>query len=142
MSFIAALPAFALSERIVHDPYTGLAIDGYDPVAYFIVGKPVLGRKEREVFQGNVFWRFDNEGNQQAFVAHPQVYQPAYGGYSALSISRGLPVPGDPQIFVVRDGRLFLFATDVQRQVWLRDPESLIEKADRQWPDVRTTLSP
>src|SRR6185312_9347978 len=77
--FAPALRA-ATTERIVVDRHTGLAIYGIDPVAYFTERKPVAGREEFEHRFAGAVWRFDNEGNRAAFIAHPGVYMPRYGG--------------------------------------------------------------
>ena len=70
----------ATTEMVVVNRYTGLAIDGFDPVAYFVDAKPKLGRPELELRSGGVTWRFQNEGNRSAFAADPAVYAPRFGG--------------------------------------------------------------
>src|SRR5579862_9088408 len=89
-SLAAAFGAHAgLTERIVVDWHTGLAISGYDPVAFFTDGKPVPGRAELELRYSGVVWRFDNIGNRAAFTERPDVYMPQYGGYDPVGIARG-----------------------------------------------------
>src|SRR5205814_1062288 len=70
---IAALPAprAAADEPIVVNVNTGLAISGFDPVAYFVDDGPKVGRPDMELSQGGAIWRFRNEGNRAAFTAHP-----------------------------------------------------------------------
>src|SRR5579885_1986663 len=82
-------------ERIVVDWHSGLAIDGYDPVAFFTEGKPVAGSADFELRYVNVIWRFSNPGNRAAFAAAPDVYMPQYGGYDPLGVARGLAVAGN-----------------------------------------------
>src|SRR5262245_55667822 len=70
----AALPiGAATTEYVVVDRNTGLAIHGYDPVAYYTDGAPVLGKGEFEHRHAGVVWRFRNSGNLAAFVADPEV---------------------------------------------------------------------
>src|SRR6266567_5900150 len=65
-----------VAEPVVFNRYTGLAIDGFDPVSYFVDGAPRLGRPDFELRFGGASWRFVNEGNMAAFAADPVVYAP------------------------------------------------------------------
>src|SRR5271155_1375642 len=71
----------ATTERIVVDWHSGLAIDGYDPVAFFTDSKPMPGNPDFEYRFGGAVWRFCNVGNRDAFAANPDVYMPQFGGY-------------------------------------------------------------
>src|SRR5687768_8448023 len=64
----------ATTERIVVDPNRGLALNGFDPVAYFTDGKPLLGREDLEYAYAGTVFRFRNEGNRAAFADNPEVY--------------------------------------------------------------------
>ena len=109
--FAAGFPAprAATTERIVVDRFTGLAISGYDPVAFFIEGKPVLGDPDIELAYGGAIWRFCNPGNRDAFAANPEVYAPRFGGYDPVGVARGVAVAGNPNLWAISGGRLFLF---------------------------------
>src|SRR6266852_5807751 len=74
----------ATTEWVVTNRYTGLAIDGFDPVAYFVEAAPKEGRAELEFRSGGATWRFLNEGNRSAFAAAPEVYTPRFGGYDPM----------------------------------------------------------
>ncbi len=139
----APIPAASgTTERfVVHGP-TGLALAGFDPVAYFVERKPMEGRSEVELAHGGAIWRFRNEGNRDAFRRDPGLYMPRYGGYDPTAIARGASAPGHPEIFLVLKGRLFLFRTPEARKAFEVDPDSVIDIADRQWPAVLKTLSP
>src|SRR5262249_12011771 len=101
--------AAATTEYIVTDRNSGLAIHGFDPVAYFTDGKPMLGRGEFEYAHAGVVWRFRNVGNRSAFAADPEIYMPRYGGYDPVGIGRGVPVAGDPRYWIIVGDRLYLF---------------------------------
>ena len=75
VSFLLALAAVpvAATERIVVDWHTGLAIDGFNPVAFYTDGKAVPGSPDLELSVGGAVWRFGNIGNRQAFIARPDV---------------------------------------------------------------------
>jgi hypothetical protein len=141
-----ALCAFAsaahagLTQRIVVDWHSGLAISGYDPVAYFINGAPTAGSPDFELLYGGAVWRFCNVGNRAAFAAHPEIYMPQYGGYDPLSVAHGLAVAGDPGVWAIVGERLFLFYNDTQRKAFLADSGRFIALSQREWPAVMSTL--
>ena len=92
----AASVAGGDDERIVADWHTGLAIGGYDPVAFYTDGKPVPGSPDVEFRYAGAIWRFSNVGNREAFAARPDVYMPQFGGYDPIGVSRGVAVAGNP----------------------------------------------
>jgi hypothetical protein len=132
----------ATTERVVADPYSGLAISGFDPVAYFADAAPMLGRVEFEAGHAGVTWRFRNEGNRAAFIADPEVFMPRFGGYDPISVARGASAPGHPELWVIAEGRLFLFYSAASRDAFADDPGSAIDAADRGWPAVLRRLVP
>src|SRR5580700_5459436 len=81
----------ATTERVVTNPQTGLAIDGYDAVSYFIDAAALAGRPDFELRYRGAVWRFRNPGNLAAFRDHPGDYEPQFGGYDPVAISRGAP---------------------------------------------------
>jgi hypothetical protein len=131
-----------LTQRIVVDWHSGLAISGYDPVAYFTDGKPVAGRPEIEWRYGGVVWRFCNVGDRAAFAAHPNIYMPQYGGYDPVNMARGLAVPGEPDLWTIAGDRLFLFYNDAQREKFLAASARFIAMSKQEWPQVMLTLDP
>jgi hypothetical protein len=139
---LAAGPGASAGERIVVDWHTGLAIDGYDPVAFFTDGKPVQGSPDLELRKGGVVWRFTNVGNRAAFAAAPNVYMPQYGGYDPVGVARGLAVAGNPAVWLIQGQRLFLFYDNARRQKFANEPSRVTAAADRKWPDVQRTLTP
>src|SRR5215213_915746 len=78
------------SERVVVDRHSGLAISGFDPVAYFTEARPIIGRAEFEQEFAQATWRFRNEGNRSAFLQDPGTYMPRFGGYDPVALSRGV----------------------------------------------------
>ena len=131
----------ATTERIVVDRHTGLAIYGIDPVAYFTERKPVAGREEFEHRFAGAVWRFDNEGNRAAFIAHPSVNMPRYGGYDPVGIARGVSTAGYPDLWVVYGERLYLFYTAEARQTFIGDPAVVIASASARWAEVKSELA-
>lgn len=138
-----ALPiAAATTEYIVTDRNTGLAIHGFDPLGYFIDGKPTLGRGEFEFRYAGVVWRFRNAGNLSAFAADPEVYMPRYGGYDPIGVGRAAPLAGDPRNWIIVEQRLYLFQTPENRAIFAVDSARAVAAADEHWPAVQKTLVP
>ena len=140
---IFASPAIiaASSDRVVVDAHTGLAISGFDPVAYFTDGKPKIGRPGLELRLDATVWRFQNEGNRAAFAEHPEVYMPRFGGYDPVAVAQGNSVPGHPLFWAVTGERLYLFYSAEARAAFLAEPGRIIERATRKWPEVARTLA-
>lgn len=139
---LVAMAGVATTERVVIDWRTGLAISGFDPVAYFTDSTAKLGRAEFEYIFGGATWRFRNIGNRAAFVAHPEVYIPQLGGYDPVRAARGLGVRGNPQFWMIVADRLYLFYDSENRAEFARDPGRYIAAARHKWPAIVRTLSP
>ena len=138
---IASTPVgAATTEWVVTNRYTGLAIDGFDPVAYFVDAAPKEGRAELEFRSDGAVWRFLNEGNRAAFAAAPEVYTPRFGGHDPMALGRGAATPGHPALWLIAEQRLYLFYSAEARAAFTRDPETAIKAAERNWPVVQRTL--
>jgi hypothetical protein len=144
VALLVAAPAAhaATTERIVVDWHTGLAIGGYDPVAFYTDGRPVPGSPDLEFAYGGAVWRFCNIGNREAFAARPDVYMPQFGGYDPLGVVHGVAVAGNPNVWLISSGRLFLFYDRGRLETFSADPERITGAATRKWPDLLHTLSP
>jgi hypothetical protein len=138
-----ALPLYAgPTELVVVDHRTGLALGGFDPVAYFAERAPTPGREEYEFSYAGAVWRFRNAGNRLAFMADPDVYTPWFGGYDPLGIARGVAVAGNPLIWLIAEDRLYLFYDQQARDRFAKDAGALSATADRNWSAVQHTLAP
>ena len=117
----------------------GLAIQGYDPVAYFTENKAVEGKSSIQHNANGVKYYFASEANKKLFIADPAKYEPAYGGYCAYAMAFGDKVKIDPETFKVKDGRLFLFYnfnfTNTLKK-WNNDEASLFGKAEGEWKKI------
>jgi hypothetical protein len=138
--FAGAAVGNATTEWVVVSRYTGLAIDGFDPVAYFVDGEPKQGRAELELRSDGATWRFRNDGNRAAFAAAPSVYAPRFGGHDPLAMARGAATAGHPALWLIVQNRLYLFYSAEARTAFSRDPASAVETAERNWLEVRRTL--
>jgi hypothetical protein len=131
----------ATTERVVANRYSDLAIEGYDPVAYFTDARPMIGLPEFEAAEAGVVWRFRNEGNRASFVAHPDIYAPQFGGYDPVDLARGVTVAGNPRFWLVAGERLFLFAREEHRDAFAADAERLLQRANSRWPVLEQDLA-
>jgi hypothetical protein len=112
----------------------GVAINGYDPVAYFTEGAPRQGRADLSLKWKGAMWRFASEANRAAFEMNPRRYAPAYGGYCAYAMTQGAIATTVPEAWTIHEGRLYLnFSTGV-RTIWAGDIPGNVVKADGHWP--------
>jgi hypothetical protein len=129
------------TERVVANPRTGLAIEGFDPVAYFIDETATVGRPDFELRYRGAIWRFHNPGNRAVFVENPGEYEPRFGGYDPVAVGRGAPTPGNPEIWLILGGKLYLFYDPRTRDEFRSDPRRLLMQAEARWPNVVKVLS-
>jgi YHS domain-containing protein len=118
---------------------SNVAVSGYDTVSYFQGdGKPVLGNARIAVKHGGAVYHFSSQANADTFQANPERYAPQYGGHCAWAMSRGALAPGDPKLYKIHNGKLYLnFNTNVQ-QTWLGDVEGFVAKSDPAWTKIPT----
>jgi YHS domain-containing protein len=118
----------------------GLAIQGYDPVAYFTSNKAVKGKKEFEYKHDGVAYRFASSANKEAFVKNPARYEPQYGGWCAYAMgANGEKVEIDPGTFKIVDAKLYLFYNSLFNNTlpkWNNEEADLKNKADRNWKAI------
>ena len=123
-----------------YDPASGLAIGGYDPVAYFTHGKPVSGHDDIELKWGGGVWRFLNQGNRAAFQKHPEFYAPRFAGYDAYALSNGRTTRGHPHLWLRYKDGIFLFYSSVNRRLWQRNREQMTAGAQKAWETLSKDL--
>ena len=131
----------ATTERVIVNRYTGLAIEGFDPVAYFVDARAVIGLPEFEASQAGAVWRFRNEGNRASFVAHPDIYGPQFGGYDPVDLARGVTYAGNPRFWLIAGERLYLFGREENRDAFAADPERFQREASSRWPALEQQLA-
>lgn len=115
---------------------SGVAVGGYDPVAYFTVGKPVKGKKQFETEWDGTKWRFSSAENREAFLATPESYKPKYGGYCAYAVGIGRTAHGDPKQWKIVDGKLYLNYSSGIKRTWEKRQTYYIKAGDKNWPRV------
>ena len=131
-----AVTAYAAGENNVDS--SGLALKGYDPVAYFTEKKPVAGKPEFTARHEGATYRFASAANRDAFAAAPEKYAPQYGGSCAFGMAAGYKAPVEPDAWTVVDGKLYLNYNQSVRSQWSSDVPGYVRKADANWPSVRS----
>ena len=118
----------------------GVALKGYDAVAFFTLNQAVKGAKEKTYRWRELEWRFSDEAHLDLFKAAPEQYVPEYGGYCAFGASEGYKAPTKPAAFTLIGGKLYLnFAHYVKRR-WMEKMEAKLAMADRLWPETRLAV--
>jgi hypothetical protein len=125
---------------IVVDPLTGVAIDGYDAVSYFIESEPRLGQPDFEYVWGGASWYFVSAANRDVFALSPEVYAPQYGGHCLMSLSRGYLSDGKPRLFIVEALKLYLFYSTANRDAFLLSKTEAFDKAKENWDKLSKGL--
>jgi len=129
---ITLLSACSLNGKKVYQT-SNVALQGFDPVAYFTQQKAVKGSALYAHTNGALTWHFSNEEHRQLFITNPVKYTPQYGGYCSYAMSYGLVVSSDPHAFTLLNDKLYLnYSLDV-RSKWLKNTDKFIEQADVKW---------
>ena len=114
-----------------------VALQGYDPVAYFTDGHPEKGSAEFSAsFDSATYW-FRNAEHQALFIADPDHYAPMFNGYCAARMSRGEKREADPEQWAIADGKLWVFAGKRGVSLFREQTADIVSKATENWPEVR-----
>jgi len=131
-----ALPAFAQTKTLLNLDKTGVAIQGYDSVAFFTDGKPVKGKLELAIKQDGALYFFASKEHRELFKSDPAKYEPVFGGYCAYGVSKGKLVEVDVDAFQIVNGRLLLQYSKGVRDDFNKDTKGNLAKAEANWPGL------
>ncbi len=112
-------------------------VEGYDLVSYQNSKRPLRGNGHFLTVHEGVTYLFVNEANKAEFDRNPERYLPTYGGYCAFGVSVGKKFVGDPEVWRIVNGRLYLNLDENIQDQWLKDVPGRIETADANWKDIR-----
>lgn len=133
---IGARPALAATPEIYTNSSTGVAINGFDSVAYFTQSAHVLGSADFTLEWKGATWQFASAENRDMFEAAPEKYAPQYGGYCAFALAHNAIATTAPEAWTVHNDKLYLNFSLGVRTSWRKDPDGYIAKADANWPGV------
>jgi YHS domain-containing protein len=134
----------ALADGRVNTGYFGgVAIDGYDPVAYFLDNRAVKGSEKISYDWLGTPWYFASDEHRELFKKNPLKYAPQYGGYCAAEVagSGSVTVNIDPEAFAIIDGKLYLTYDKVDTQNFAMHASEAVPKADANWPEKQRELA-
>ncbi|KTD43278.1 YHS domain-containing (seleno)protein [Legionella quateirensis] len=109
---------------------------GYDLVSYHQNSGPVRGSGNHTVFYNGISYIFATDANKKAFQADPKKYLPAYGGYCAYGVSVGKKIISDPLAWKIVNGTLYLNLNNQIQEIWSKDINGYIKKANDEWPKI------
>ncbi|GAB3505800.1 YHS domain-containing (seleno)protein [Emticicia fontis] len=139
ISVIAILLLFTGSifaqEKAIYEK-NGIAIGGYDPVAYFTESKPVEGNETFSFIWNDTKWLFSSQSNLDTFKANPTKYAPQFGGFCAFGVSENHKSPTDPNAWTIVDDKLYLNYSKKVKELWSKDIPTRIKKANDNWPTL------
>jgi len=141
-SALLAWSAAAVAETSVNTGYFGgVAIEGYDTVAYFTDGEAKKGSEEFAYDWLGATWYFANAEHRDLFAEHPVRYAPQYGGHCAVGTASGESTANiDPEAWSIVDGKLYLQYSQGAQEEWEQDRANMIAAADEKWPEVKARL--
>jgi YHS domain-containing protein len=130
-------PVFAGSPAApVNQNGNGIAIKGYDAVAYFTDSKPVKGSPEFSYKWMGATWNFASAAHRDEFAKAPAKYAPQYGGYCAYGVSQNHTAAIDPEAWTILDGKLYLNYSQGVKKTWSQAIPKYLEQADKNWPGL------
>jgi len=133
---LLATPVLAQTKSLLNLEKDGLALKGFDPVAYFVQNKPLKGKPEfKSAWQGATY-HFASEENKARFDKEPNKFEPAFGGFCAYGVSRNKLVEIDPEAFQIVEGRLLLQYSKGVRNDFNKDVQGNLAKANTNWPGL------
>ena len=138
-SLIALIALFGLSANVLAAEYTNSvpAVQGYDVVSYQTGKRPVRGNGHYVATYNGASYLFSSSANQEVFEKNPEKYVPAYGGFCAFGVSVGKKFIGDPEVWRIVDGRLYLNLDTSIQSDWLKDVPGRIASANNNWSKIK-----
>ena len=114
----------------------GVALRGYDAVAYFTEGKALKGQPQWQHEWAGAKWRFASAANRDLFAKDPAKYAPQFGGYCAWAVSNNYTYDADPELWKIVNGKLYVNYNQLARFRWERDIPGRIKLAEQYWPQL------
>ena len=138
----ALTPAYAVAEVNTVPGFTTagtpLALHGFDPVAYFTVGKPLQGNAKLVASHNGAAYYFASQENLDTFKANPAKYAPQFGGYCAYGVSVGKKFDGNPNFWKIEGGKLYRNLDADIANAFNKDVKGAVSKAEAQWPKIES----
>ena len=146
LTFFAGTEVFSQDKKANNIDNSNIALQGYSPVSYLDLGLAQIGNKAYKSEYKKVFYYFTSADQKKTFDADPEKYLPQYGGYCAFGVYAGAKFRTNPNKFIVKDGKYYLFLYNVEldaQQLWLAENnhKKLVGKANKNWDNLKTTYN-
>jgi YHS domain-containing protein len=138
---LLAAPGLARATDLINQSSDGIAIRGYDTVAYFTDAKAVKGSDEFSYTWLGATWYFASAKHRDLFASDPVRYAPQYGGYCSDAMVDGFTANANPEAWRIVEGKLYLNASQAALLEWERNTAEEIERADFQWRVIKARLT-
>jgi YHS domain-containing protein len=126
----------SFSQTVKFSGNNGVAINGFDPVAYFTLQKALEGNSNYSYEWSGSIWKFVSKDNLNLFQANPEKYAPQFGGYCAYGCSEKHLSPTDPKAFTIINDKLYLNYNQKVKEVWIKDTANRIQTANQYWKSI------
>jgi YHS domain-containing protein len=133
---VLLLSGLAHAKVLVNQDASGVAVKGYDPVAFFSEGKPVKGSASIHSVHEGATYNFATEANKKKFDANPDKYAPQFGGYCATGSSMGMLEDIEVDKFIIHKGRLMMQRNDKAKMMFQKNSDKTLARADENWPNL------
>lgn len=137
LSLLLLASSVSLAQKSEIYAPAGIAIKGYDPVAFFTETKPVMGYDSLAYNWKDAKWLFSTKANQDNFKANPEKYAPQFGGYCAYGTAQGHKAPTETDTWTIVDGKLYFNYNAKVKTFWMKDQQNFISKAYENWPAIK-----
>lgn len=140
----AALTALTLSagsawaQASAFNTVDGVALHGFDPVAYFDQHKPVKGTPDNSYTYQGVTYEFASKAHMETFQKTPDKFVPNYGGFCTTAVYEGVKADADPHVYAIHDGKLNVFYSDGAKAIFDKQTATVLKEAAAKWPEVQT----
>ena len=136
--FVALISIATVAQTPKHiNLKNNIAIQGYDPVAYFESAKAIEGNKEIKSEYNGAIYHFCSENNKALFLKNPSQYEPQFGGFCAYGMSQGYEAPIQPEAFTIVENKLYLNYNLKIKEMWSKEQTARIEKAIVNWGNIQ-----
>ena len=135
-AYVVMVPTVAIADAKIDTHINKQALGGYDAVAYFSDKAAKPGLPQNKLSWNGADWLFASAENMGLFAASPEKYAPQYGGFCAFAAAKGSLAGGDPTVWTVVDGKLYINLSSSVKTLWTKDIPGNISKADANWPSL------
>ena len=134
LTIFIALAAAPLAKA---GPVSEVGAGGYDLISFY-EGDPQRGSGFHQSEHEGVTYLFSNEDNLKRFETNPEKYLPKYGGYCAMGVAMGKKLPGNPEVWKIKDGDLYFNVDENIQKKWQQNLDKNIEAADQKWQNMKS----